>query len=372
VGSDEPHASRRKLILEKHPEIKQLMSVDPMFKWTVTAAVLLQLLTFYLIRDITDPITLFLIAYCWVGVINHSMMLAVHEIAHGQAFGQNHVVKNKLFGMFANLPLGFPMSVTFKKYHLKHHRYQGIDVIDTDIPSEWETRIFTNTFLKAIWVMLQPFFYAFRPILIYPLPPEKMEGLNWIVSLSFDYFIVKFFGWHVLAVMVFGSIMAMGMHPVAGHFISEHYIMFNKDDVNQGDKMVDGVVAHNGKPLIPETCSYYGILNKITFNVGYHVEHHDFPSIPGSRLPLVKKIAPEFYDCLPYHSSWTYVLYKYITDPTVGPFARVKRVNKFAGSSSGDSSHLVTNGDPFPVFQAEAAAANGGNGDQNDNFRKAE
>lgn len=345
VGSDEPHATRRKLILAKHPEIKTLMGVDANFKWVVTAAVLTQFLTFYAIKDVRGFWRLFLVAYAWVGVINHSLMLAVHEVSHGQAFGPSKVWLNKLFGMFANLPMGVPMSVSFKKYHLKHHRYQGDDILDTDIPSRLEARLFTNTASKLIWVMLQPFFYSFRPFFVYPLAPEPLELLNLAVQALFDYLIVSYLGWHVLWVMLSGSVLAMGLHPVAGHFISEHYIMFKEESHG---KLREGVSVSNGKLLVPETCSYYGPLNLITFNVGYHVEHHDFPSIPGSKLPLVRKIAPEFYDGLFYHRSWSYVIFKYITDPDVGPYARVKRPHRNLNgpidlnNATGDPTHPVT------------------------------
>lgn len=193
---------------------------------------------------------------------------------------------------------------------------------DTDIPTYLEAKLFCTTFGKFIWIILQPFFYAFRPLVTYPKAPTSLEVINVIIQLTFDAFVYYYFGkklnpdiysvyfyysvilgGRVLGYLIIGSVLAMGLHPVAGHFVSEHY-MFKKGY---------------------ETYSYYGPLNWITFNVGYHNEHHDFPAVPGSRLPEVKKIAPEFYDNLPQHDSWTAVLYDFVMDPDVGPYARIKR-----------------------------------------------
>ncbi|KZC10777.1 PREDICTED: sphingolipid delta(4)-desaturase DES1 [Dufourea novaeangliae] len=305
VYTEEPHATRRKMILEKYPQIKKLFGYDPMFKWVVTGMVLTQLISMYFVKDLNYPM-LFLLAYCFGGVINHSLMLAIHEIAHNLAFGHARPMANRLFGYFANLPLGIPVSISFKKYHLIHHRYQGDEILDTDLPTLLEAKLFCTTFGKFCWLFLQPFFYAFRPLFVYPQPPIFMEYINLVIQLIFDGLVWYFLGGKVLVYLLCGSVMAMGVHPVAGHFVSEHY-MYKKGF---------------------ETYSYYGPLNWITFNVGYHNEHHDFPAVPGSRLPEVKRIAPEFYNNLPQHNSWTSVLYDFVMDPEIGPYARTKRKHR--------------------------------------------
>ena len=60
-------------------------------------------------------------------------------------------------------------------------------------------------------------------------------------------------------------------------------------------------------------------------NIGYHNEHHDFTKVPWSKLPKVKSIAPEFYNSLTAHYSWTKVMYDFIFDKTIGPQSRVAR-----------------------------------------------
>uniref|UniRef100_D3TPD7 sphingolipid 4-desaturase n=2 Tax=Glossina TaxID=44049 RepID=D3TPD7_GLOMM len=305
VGTEEPHASRRKIILEKYPQIKKLFGYDPKFKWIAGSMVLTQILALFVVKDFSWQM-LIVAAYCFGGILNHSLMLAVHEISHNLAFGHSRPMLNRILGFICNLPIGLPMSISFRKYHLEHHRYQGDEVVDTDIPTLLEAKLFNSTFGKFVWVILQPIFYIFRPLIINPKPPTRLEIINVIIQLIFNILIVSFIGWKAMVYLVLGSILAMGLHPVAGHFISEHY-MFAKGF---------------------ETYSYYGPLNWITFNVGYHNEHHDFPAIPGSRLPEVKKIAPEFYESMPQHSSWTRVLYDFIMDPAVGPYARIKRHQK--------------------------------------------
>eukprot|EP00736_Rhodelphis_marinus_P002024 Rmarinus@m.26186 len=297
---DEPHKTRRKEILGKYPEIAKLSGYDPRSKYIVMAMFASQMLALYALEDSTWTVRL-LVAYIFGGTVNHALSLALHELSHNLFFSKRWM--NEYFAIFANLPLGIPSAMTFKRYHMDHHRFQGEDGVDVDVPSNAELRFFNTTVRKFFFVILQPFFYALRPIFVRPKNTSPRELQNWVAQFAFDYLVYLRFGGPGVAYLIASTLLGMGLHPVAGHFIAEHYVFVKGQ----------------------ETYSYYGPLNFLTWNVGYHNEHHDFPRVPGMRLPEIRRIAPEFYDTLPYHTSWVKVIWDYITDPTVGAHSRIKR-----------------------------------------------
>jgi sphingolipid delta-4 desaturase len=62
--------------------------------------------------------------------------------------------------------------------------------------------------------------------------------------------------------------------------------------------------------------------------MGYHNEHHDFTAVPWSRLPKLKAAAPEFYDTLFAHRSWTRLLLRFVFDRDCSLFDRIVRPSR--------------------------------------------
>lgn len=270
----------------------------------------LNLASAYLLRN-SEWWLIIVLAYVWGGTINHSLTLAVHELSHGLVFESRNL--NILFGYLASIPHGLPTFITFKKFHLIHHLNQGYKNIDTDLPTAMEGRFFTTKLSKFLFLFFQPFFYSFRPMILYPGDLSLLEGVQYVFQFFFDFMVIKYWGAKALIYLILGLLLGSGLHPLASHFIAEHYIWTDKKD-------------KKGNPI--ETYSYYGPLNYLTFFVGYHNEHHDFPQIPGSRLHNLHKIAPEYYEEVRAnaHKSWVACLYRFIMDPTITPFKRVVRV----------------------------------------------
>src|SRR5690606_19547509 len=98
----EPHAERRRAILKAHPEVRELFGPCPRTKYVCTGLVAPQLAPAYLVRD--APFWLLaLVGYLFGGVINHALLLAIHERSHNLA--SRRPVHARLFALFVNLPI---------------------------------------------------------------------------------------------------------------------------------------------------------------------------------------------------------------------------------------------------------------------------
>lgn len=313
--TEEPHRTRRQAIIKAHPEVTKLCGPEPLTKYLVLAVVALQVTCAYLLRN--TPIfswTFFLSAYIIGATANQNLFLAIHEISHNLAF--RSPLANRVFAVFANLPIGLPYSAAFRPYHLTHHKSLGVDGLDTDLPTALEAVFLDSVLGKAFFCTFQILFYALRPMMVYQLPLTRLHFFNIAAQLVFDILLVKYAGYHALAYLIASSFLAGSLHPCAGHFIAEHYV-FDPPSVQARDP--------TALIPIPETFSYYGRLNLLTYNVGLHNEHHDFPAIPWTRLPALHALAREFYVDLPCHRSWVAVLWHFVWDPQVGLTCRVKR-----------------------------------------------
>ncbi|MGB0347664.1 MAG: fatty acid desaturase, partial [Balneolaceae bacterium] len=298
----DPHVERRRSILNAHPEVKKLFGRNPAtFGW-ISLFVLIQVGVAYLLRNESLWLVI-VIAYLFGAFINHALFCLKHECTHNLVF--KNKTANMLTGILGNLTSIAPSYAVFSSSHLKHHSHQGEYELDFDLPLRWEAKLIDNTpYGKVLWMFLQPFAVAFRPFRKTSLQYVSVwTFINILAVFLFDFAILYFFGTTALLYMFFSIFFGLGLHPLGARWIQEHYVVH----VDQ------------------ETYSYYGWLNKITFNIGHHNEHHDFPGIPWNNLPKLRKTAPEFYDTLYYHNSWSKLLLKFFTDKNLSLYSRIER-----------------------------------------------
>ena len=301
----EPHKERTKQILKAHPEVRNLIGKNPISAVITIIVVALQFVIAYLLADQAWWLTI-IVAFLIGAFADHNLFVLIHEASHNLIF-KNRTL-NTVFGIIADLPKVVPSYVSFKSYHLKHHSFQGDYYLDADLASKWEAKLIGNTFIgKMLWELFFPFFQVFRTMRLKEI--EFMNTwviVNWIVVFAVDTLIIIYFGWTAFLYLVFSLVFSIGFHPLGARWIQEHFLVASPQ----------------------ETYSYYGPMNIPSLNVGYHNEHHDFPSVPWNKLPLLKKTAPEFYDNLVYHKSWFKLWLKFLFDPKLSLYSRMVRTNR--------------------------------------------
>ena len=296
------HSLRRQAILHQVPRIKLLFGPEWKSKWISIFGLFIPQIYISLNINKLSTFYQFLVTYTIGATLTQGLFLAIHELSHNLFFRNSY--NNKLFSILLNLPIGIPFSISFRDYHLEHHRNQGIYGLDTDLPTKWEKKYIKGTLLKTLWLSLQIVTYSVRPMLIKSYKLTNYHYLNIFSQIAFNSFIYKYYGTTPLIYYIVCDLIAGGLHPCAYHFISEHYLLSKKC-----------------KKSKQETFSYYGILNYLTWNVGYHNEHHDFPYVPWSRLSKVKKIVKEhskdFYENIVSYDSWYKIFSKFIINENV-------------------------------------------------------
>jgi sphingolipid delta-4 desaturase len=227
----------------------------------------------------------------------------IHEGTHGLIFRGQFL--NKAFLIFCDLPNLLPGAIAFRHYHLVHHINPHIPGVDADLASPWEVRLIGRRMVsKALWLLAFPIFQALRPLAV---ENAGLIGPWFIANITANAtFAVAM--WFAVGPLGVGYLLAsfwfaVGLHPLGARWIQEHYTL----DTEQ------------------ETRSYYGPLNILSLNVGYHNEHHDLPSVPWNRLPKLTDAAPEFYRDLRCVRSLSGQLVEFLTDPRYSLASRIVR-----------------------------------------------
>ena len=291
--------------MKAHPEVRQLMVRNPSTALiAVTIVVLQTVVAFWMGRLGMDYWWIaLLVAYLFGAFATHCAYVIIHDAAHNLIFqGKNW---NRLIAILADLPNLGPGAMGFRVYHLKHHAHQGAYEIDVDLPNRWEARLVGNVwYRKALWLMLFPLLQLTRPprVKTYTMW-SRWLFLNVVCALAYDAAILYFCGGAGVFYLALSFFFSIGLHPLGARWIQEHFTLDSEQ----------------------ETFSYYGPINLVALNVGYHNEHHDLPSIPWNNLPKLRALAPEFYDTLKSHSSWTRLLLQFLFDPRYTVFSRVER-----------------------------------------------
>ena len=303
VSYPHPHVERGRQILAAHPELRALSKPFPITALWVTALVVSQMALAVLVGH--QPWYIWLpMAYIVGATIDHALWVLIHDSCHNLVFSWRP--GNRLVAMLANVPFVFPSAMSFWKYHLLHHGHLNEVDFDTDVPGPTESRVVGgSSVMKTLWLS------AFA-LVVGTIRPRRLKGVpfldgwtvaNVAIQAAIVATLVLLWGWDPVKYLLISALLAVGLHPLGARWIQEHYVFAPGQ----------------------ETYSYYGPLNTIAFNIGYHNEHHDLMTIPWRQLPRVRATAPEFYNHLHAHTSWTKLLVTFLRDRNVTLFNRIVR-----------------------------------------------
>lgn len=318
------HRERGRAIVAAHPEIRDLMHPTPSTALWCLGFAGLQVAVALALAGQSLWLAL-LAAYLLGPWINTNLFMLGHECNHGLVFRRPRW--NRLLYTLTTVPMLFAGHHTWWVDHPVHHNDLGAD---KDFVKR--RRMFFLSTRKYLSPLLVPFgpalifgqiaraavglaVYLLVDVLRGRLEPSRFSlGVLAEPHLISGYHRKDLGRWAVTySVLTLGLLAGVGWY---GGWAPVVYLVASAGMLTGfAHPTMFGLILSNahfyGHQCFQPTASYYGWLNRFTLNFGLHTEHHDLPKVPWSRLPDVRRIAPEFYDQLHQTPSYAGLTYQF-------------------------------------------------------------
>ncbi len=329
--SDKPdavwHRERAKRMIKAHPEIKELFGNTPSTALWCLLFATMQIVLAIAVSQVSIWWGL-LVAYVFGSWININLFMLAHEANHNLVFKKT--IWNRWLFTLTTIPMFMSGHHTWWVEHHVHHNDLGAkkDFIKRRrsvlLLTKQRVLVFTKGWIHTLfsWFstpLFQPYSLVMLTtqaarsclgLLVYlcELPfRRKLEPSNRAVAILADAHLVSGYerygikGWAVVYPLL--SLSVTVAIVLVGDWKSAVYLLFSQVFMTGFlHPTMFGMILSNshfhGHSNYQPSASYYGWYNRLTFNFGLHTEHHDIAGIPWSRLPQLRKIAPEAYDDL--------------------------------------------------------------------------
>lgn len=334
------HKNRRREILQNHKEIKKLIGYDQRSLYAIILLIFLQYFFTYVASNL-GYISIFFLAMTAGGCLKIWNFTLSHEICHKLVHPKLNGIWGDVLLMFMQNPAAsYNYYVYYKYFHISHHTQLGLQSVeevykkslklekadgDILIPypvytvrkknddqhltgSYWFSnsikRFFYFGFINPVAALLTISFvnllYLLKPLYSIArilIAKRFMVKTSDISDIGLDIFIQRSISYFIL-LLIF---LVLGWNSIFYIFLSD---LFGLGFLFHPTALITRAGFHtsriDGKACQPTISTYSGYLSILTGGLNHHVEHHDFPSIPGFKLYLLKKIAPEYYRNIPH------------------------------------------------------------------------
>lgn len=305
VSANEWHSIRRRMILSDHPEVRQLRPLTAsVYTTLMSVLVILHLGVGVAIAFSAQSGTVWFWTILLAATLGAFIAFALQQLTHEFS----HIKRNRLQTapvMLADLMVGTTgpnYTEYYFKYHMHHHANTS-EANDPDLyyhsewadPPQWAAR---SMLARFFWMTVYGLFTFEVLFLGHVLnrkakPRMVFKNIGLMLTLLGKYSFMGLAFWFggfwcfLYFKLAAGFSLGAFAHPYGGFWLMQHAAM-----------------ARNG---FQPTLSYSGSRIWHWLNLGelYHVEHHDFPWVPFTKIEEVRRIAPEYYQsCQVVTSVW--------------------------------------------------------------------